>query len=92
MTPTLSRRNRDFTRISINKAPPPLLSPIDVISLKNVFFLSLLYCSPPIMGRIVSGRLVSVPGSWLSPPLRSPLLVSRTSISYPTGGRPTILI
>ena len=51
MTPTLSRRNRDFTHISINKAPPPLLSPIDIIPSKKRVFLSLLYCSPPIMGR-----------------------------------------
>jgi len=34
-------------------------------------------------GRIVSGRMVIVPGRWLSPPPRSPLLVSRSSIGCP---------
>ena len=35
--------------------------------------------------------MVLVPGRWLFPPPRSPLLVSRSSIGCPTGGRPTIL-
>jgi DNA-directed RNA polymerase subunit RPC12/RpoP len=35
------------------------------------------------MGRIVSGRMVSVPGRWLFPPPRSPLLEPRSSIGYP---------
>jgi hypothetical protein len=79
-----------FAHVSINRGEGGL-SQIGVISLKNVFFLSLLWCCPSVMGRLLAGRMVLVPRRWLSPPPRSPLLVPRSSIGYPSGGRPIIL-
>jgi hypothetical protein len=64
---------------------------MDIIPSKTRVFLSLLYCSPFITRRTVSCQMVIMPGRWLLPPPRSPLLVSCPIIGYPTGGRPTIL-